>query len=109
MVQLSAGPWGPLLLLEYVFVEVVTVLLARRGHAVAARVGRALLDAREIDFIPGSELFADALVVFYGQKSGNLSFTDAAIVAAAKARGWGHVATFDRDFRDIPGVTVLPE
>jgi len=38
------------LLLEYVFLEVATVLLVRRDLGVVARVGRLLLDAEELDF-----------------------------------------------------------
>ena len=35
MQRFLAGDWGPGLLLEYVFLEVVTVLLARRGRDTA--------------------------------------------------------------------------
>ncbi len=34
MPRIVAGEWGRAALLEYVFLEVVTVLLARRGRAV---------------------------------------------------------------------------
>ena|SRR5437867_9772074 len=108
MVQLAAGKWGPVLLLEYVFLEVVTVLLARRGHAVAVDVGRRLLQSEEVEFVPCSEFFVDALREFTDQRIGTLSFVDATIVAAAKTRGSGHVATFDADFRDVGGLTVIP-
>src|SRR5688572_16336687 len=77
MVQLVAGKWGRVLLLEYVFLEVVTVLLARRGHEVAVEVGTKLLEAAEVDFVPCSELFLDALETFRTQASGTLSFVDA--------------------------------
>jgi len=43
------------LLLEYVVLEVMTVLMARRDLAVAARVGQILLDAQEPDFVPCSD------------------------------------------------------
>ena len=108
MVHLVGGKWGRVLLLEYVFLEVVTVLLARRGHPTAVAVGNTLLQAAEVDFIPCSELFLDALDVFQSQKSGVLSFVDAAIVAAAQTRADGHIATFDRDFSDVPGLTLVP-
>jgi predicted nucleic acid-binding protein len=39
MDQFLAGKWGRGLLLEYVFLEITTVLLARRGLNVASRVG----------------------------------------------------------------------
>lgn len=108
MVQLLAGAWGRALLLEYVFLEVVTVLLARRGLETAVTVGETLLAAREVEFVPCSDLFLDAWVVFRDQVAGELSLADAAIVSAARRERPGHVLTFDEDFRGVAGVTVLP-
>ena len=48
MGDVIGGKWGRALLLEYVFLEVVTVVMARRGLAIAASVGTALLEAREL-------------------------------------------------------------
>lgn len=108
MERLVAGEWGPALLLEYVFLEVVTVLLARRGLEVAARVATILLQAREVEFVPSSDMFLDVLETFRAQPDGRLSFTDAAIVAVARRRDARFVATFDRDFRRVEGVAVVP-
>lgn len=108
MEPLLAGEWGPALLLEYVFLEVVTVLLARRGIRVADRVATILLDARETEFVPCSEVFADALETFRAQRESRLSFTDAAIVAVARRHGAATVATFDHDFRQIASLVVVP-
>lgn len=108
MEEIISGKWGRPLLLEYVFLEVVTVLLARRGLAVASNVASILLQARELDFVPCSELFLDTLEIFRSQVNTVLSFTDAAIVALARRQDVGVVATFDRDFRQVEGVTVVP-
>lgn len=108
MVNLVGGKWGRVLLLEYVFLEVVTVLLARRGRAAAVAVATTLLQATEVDFVPCSEHFLDALEVFRTQTSGALSFVDAAIVAVARERAGGRVASFDGDFAELQGVTVVP-
>ena len=108
MTELVAGRWGRALLLEYVFVEVATVLLVRRGLRVAARVTAALLASREIDFVPCSELFLDVFRTFRDQGDGMLSFTDAAIVTVSRRDGGSFVATFDADFTGIDGVTVVP-
>lgn len=59
MADLVAGTWGRALLLEYVFVEVVTVLLVRRDLATATSVAALLLESREADFVPCSEVFGD--------------------------------------------------
>jgi predicted nucleic acid-binding protein len=107
--RLLAGAWGTALLLEYVFLEVVTVLLARRGLDTASRVASILLEARELDFVPCSDIFPETLETFRGQRDGTSSFTDAAIVTMARKSGGAQVATFDADFRGIEGVTVVPE
>ncbi len=108
MDELATGNWGRALLLEYVFLEVATVLSARRGLSVASSVGAALLQAGEIDFVPCSELFLDALETFRNQTGSKFSFTDAAIVVVARRQGVGVIASFDRDFQNIKGITVIP-
>jgi predicted nucleic acid-binding protein len=52
MRQIVGGEWGRALLLEYVFVEVVTVLLARRGLSSASEAATTLLEADEVEFVP---------------------------------------------------------
>lgn len=108
MVHLSAGHWGQALLLEYVFLEIVTVLRVRRDVAVAAEVADQLLQAREVDFVPCSDFFAETLSTFRTE-SAPLSFVDAAIVTVARRdKKGGYVATFDADFNDIAGIKVIP-
>lgn len=84
MERFLRGEWGRAgLLLEYVFLEVATVLLVRRGPS---RVGPLLLEAAELDFVPRSDLFAEAFETFVGQGSTRLSFADAAIAHVARLR-----------------------
>lgn len=107
MVRLLGDDWGRALLLEYVFLEVVTVLMVRRDLSVASAVATRLLAAREVDFVPCSDFFFETLQTFRNQPDGRLSFTDAAIVTVARRYPPGLVATFDRDFSGMPGVTVV--
>ena len=100
------GQWGRGLLLEYVFLEVTTVLLVRRDLGVAARVGRLLLDADELDFVPCSDFFSDAFRMFTHQVGSNLSFADAAVAHVAQERADGFVLTFDEEFGKLPGIQV---
>lgn len=109
MVHLAAGQWGQALLLEYVVLEIVTVLRARRNLDVAVDVATKLLSAREIDFVPCSDFFLESLDAFRRQASGEMSFTDSAIATVARRHRPGYVATFDADFRDQPGLRVIPE
>jgi predicted nucleic acid-binding protein len=108
MEELIGGKFGQALLLEYVFLEVVTVLLARRGLSVAASVANTLLQAREVEFVPCSDLFFDVLDTFRSQEKTSLSFTDAAIVTVARRQKESHIATFDKDFKHLEGISVVP-
>jgi predicted nucleic acid-binding protein len=109
MVHLASGQWGQALLLEYVFLEVVTVLRARRDLDVAVDVATTLLEAREIDFVACSDFFLETLDAFRRQGGAELSFTDAAILTVARRNRPGFVATCDEDFREQAGVKVVPE
>ena len=100
------GQWGRGLLLEYVLLEVTTVLLVRRDLGVAARVGRLLLDAEELDFVPCSDLFPEAFRTFAQQGNTRLSFADAAIAQVAQERAGGLLLTFDQEFGKVPGIRV---
>ena len=86
----------------------VTVLLARRGLDVAVRVATILLQARDVEFVPSSDMFPDVMETFRAQRQGHLSFADAAIVTLARNSAARFVATFDRDFRQVKGVAVVP-
>ena len=102
------GRWGKGLLPEYVFLEVVTVLLVRRNLPTAVRTGRLLLEAQELEFVPCSDVFLAAVQLFGSQKSTSLSFADAAIAVIARERAEGRVLTFDAGFRKIKGLRPEP-
>jgi predicted nucleic acid-binding protein len=106
MEKFLGGQWGHGLLLEYVFLELLTVLLVRRDVAVATRVGRILLDAQELDFVPCSDIFLETAAIFSTQIGTRLSFADAAIVSVARSRAGGCILTFDEEFRKVSGVYV---
>ncbi|MEX1309073.1 MAG: PIN domain-containing protein [Candidatus Sulfomarinibacteraceae bacterium] len=108
MADFLDGKWGQGLLLEYVFLEVVTVLMARRGVRVASEVADVLLGARELDFLPCSELFVDAVETFQRQTRTRLSFVGAAIVNVARNRADGLVATFDRELASVRVIQASP-
>jgi hypothetical protein len=108
---------------EYVFLETVTVLLARRGPDLATRFGQALLDARDVDLVFASDHFAAAWETFRDESHRGLSFTDGALVSLL--RGASHrskpntttreeapeplaIATFDQGFRNLEGIATVP-
>jgi predicted nucleic acid-binding protein len=100
------GRWGKGLLLEYVYLEVVTVLLMRADLATAASVAGILLESEELEFVPCSDLFADTVKRFSSQRKTKFSFTDCAIATAALQRTEGWVLTFDEEFRKLPANPV---
>jgi predicted nucleic acid-binding protein len=109
MERFLAGTWGPGLLLEYVFLEIVTVLLMRRDISVARRVGRLLLESEELEFVPCSELFVQTVADFSRQTLTALGFADSAIALIARARAEGRILSFDAEFRKIAGLQVNPD
>ena len=109
MAEFLDRKWGQGLLLEYVFLEVVTVLMARRGPRVASEVADVLLAARELEFVPCSELFVNAVETFQRQTRTRLSFVDATIVNVARERADGVVATFDRELSSVRGIKAIPD
>lgn len=106
--EVDAGRWDTLVLSEYVFLETVTVLMARRDLPFARRFGEGLLRAREVELVPSSQHFLDTWAAFRNQGAAGLSFADANIAVIAKARGITDVATFDEglgahaDLKPVP-------
>ena len=82
------------------------MLLVPRDAGIVARVGRLLLDANELDFVPCSDVFSEALEMFTRQASTRLSFADAAIAHAAQDCADGLVLTFDAEFGKLPRIRI---
>jgi len=108
MRRLLEDEWGERLLPEYVFLEVVTVLAARRDAATALGTADLLLRARELEFVPASPHFLETYETFRTEAHRGLSFADASIVALCRLRGAEYIASFDSDFRRVPRLTVIP-
>ena len=106
MERFLAGEWGKGLLLEYVFLEVVTVVMLRLDLAAATGAGRILLEAEELEFVPCSDHFLETLDRFSRQNGTRLSFVDAALAQAARKRADGQILTFNAEFRKLPGLRV---
>ncbi|HEV2445672.1 MAG TPA: hypothetical protein VGS58_07110 [Candidatus Sulfopaludibacter sp.] len=75
----------------------------------AARVGRLLLDAEELDFIPCSDLFRESFELFAHQGDTCVSLADAAIAHDGRERTDGLILTFDKEFRKLRGIRSLGE
>lgn len=101
---IAADRWDAVLLHEYVFLELVTVLAARRSFQVAVRAGEALLTSSKVELVASSEDFSAVWETFRGQPRGKLSFADAALVSLARTRKATHIATFDKDLLRASGL-----
>jgi len=109
MERLLSDEWGTPLLPEYVFLELTTVIAARRDLKTAVEAGQRLLDSQDVRFMPCSELFFDAFEIFSKQSAKtSLSFVDSALIAAARRYKADCIATFDRDFTKIRGIRTVP-
>lgn len=108
MERVLGGEWEEVLLLEYVVLEVMTMLRLRVDAPASVSVGELLLESREIQFLPCSDIFLRAFETFRAERTAALSFVDAAIVCVARESEPGFVATFDGDFEGLDGVTMVP-
>ena len=106
MARFLNGDWGTGLLLEYVFLEVVNVLLVRRDLETAVRLGRILLEAKELDFVPCSEIFLNTVGEFSAQVGTKLSFVDCAIASVAWRRAEGKILPFDGELLRLCGTRL---
>ena len=97
------------LLLDYIFLEITTVLMLRRDLSVATRVGRILLDAEELEFVPCSDLFSQTIETFSNQAGTRLSFADAAIASVARSRADGQILSFDEEFKKLASLRINPD
>lgn len=106
--ELASGRLGNVALLEYVFLETVTVLITRLGAESAISAGRSLLETRDFQFVPCSELFASTFETFATQTTTRLSLTDIAIARYAHEFADGKIVSFDEELRRLPGLQAFP-
>lgn len=95
---------NPLLILSnYVFSEITTVLSLRAGRAIAREVGNGLLGNPRAEIIIADEdLDHQAWTIFKQIKSKDVSFVDCSIIAAMRSVGISDLLTFDlTDFKPL--------
>ncbi len=105
--RITSGEYGQALITEFIFSEVVTVLLLRKGLKTAAEAGQVLEEAEEISIVKASSLFESGWRVFLDQEGPKFSFVDASSIACMRERGIKYIATFDKDFAKVDGVNVV--
>lgn len=92
-----------LVLSNYIFLEVTTVLSQRRGRNVAVGVGTFLTTNPMIDVVHVDEaLHEESWKIFQSTLRKNISFVDCSTLAILRAERIDHLLTFDdTDFRGL--------
>lgn len=108
MLEVADGRWGKAIVLEYVFLETLGVLKRKQGVRAAWEAGGFLRRSREFDLVHGSDLFLATWNEFQADLHTPLSFVDHAVALVARQRAGGKILTFDKAFRGLPGLHVLP-
>ena len=107
MKEIAGGKYGEVAISDYIFDEVVTVILVRsRSLSLATEAGNELIKYINIDRI-GDEIFDSAWKVFSYQKDTKFSFTDCVTLSLMERKKIAHIATFDAKFRKIKDVAVV--
>ena len=106
--ELQKGRYAGGLVTDYIVLETVTVVKRLMGHEAAVETGEALLGAGDITVMRSTQLFPHAWREFKARSTTGLSFVDASNLAAMKLAGVTRIATFDREFRKIKGIEVVP-
>ena len=99
--DLAEEKYGSAVISDYIFDEVVTVMLVKSKNLVrVVRLGEKLLSATQLIKID-EDLFNSGWKIFKQQRKTMLSFTDCTSIAVCRLNGISNVATFDEDFGKI--------
>ncbi len=103
--KLKEGSFGDGITTDYIFDEVVSVIMRKVNKKESILFGQHLLNS-EILLLPiDSVVFEEAWKLF--QKEKLLSFTDSSSVAFMKLYGITVIATFDKAFQEIPDIEIV--
>jgi predicted nucleic acid-binding protein len=95
------------ILTDYIFDEIMGVLKRKVGIKEALLVGEYLLHSEFQLYYITSPVFHSSWKLFTQNK--HLSFTDCTCIAMMKSLGLTDIATFDKGFHNINGITVVTE
>lgn len=105
--DVAAGKYASSVITDYVFDEIVTVMLVKtRDLRKAVDTGEKLLAASRFVRVE-ADSFDLAWSIFKEQRKTYLSFTDCTSIAVCRANGISNIATFDEDFNRVPGLTIV--
>lgn len=89
-----------LVISNYIFLEITTVLSQRVGKQIALSVGKQLIDSNIIEVILiDKSLHHSSWEIFQKAQKKNVSFVDASIVAVMKSENIRNVISFDKELK----------
>ena len=103
--RLEEGSFGETITTDYIFDEVVSVIMRKMSKKESILFGQHLLDSKVLLLPVDSVVFEEAWKWFEKEKL--LSFTDSSSVAFMKLYGVPAIATFDKAFGNISGIEVV--
>lgn len=105
--DLDKGKYGTPVMTDYIFDEVITVMLMKvKNIAKASEVGEALLNSTLLLRID-EHIFDLAWSMFKKQDKPRFSFTDCTTIAICKVNGITKIATFDKEFQNLKEYTII--
>ncbi|MBS7612124.1 type II toxin-antitoxin system VapC family toxin [Candidatus Bathyarchaeota archaeon] len=105
--DLDRGRYGTPVITDYIFDEVVTVMLIRtKSVEKVFELGETLLNSTLLLRID-EHMFSLAWSIFKEQKKPTFSFTDCTNIAVCRVNGISNIATFDEDFQKLEGYTIV--
>jgi len=106
MVDIAEGKYGMPIISDYIFDEIVTVILNKASFQDASEIGNMLIISADISYMD-KDLFNNSWKTFQDQENTKLSFTDCSILTLMKNKGIKQIATFDKDFSKIKDIEVI--
>ena len=96
--DIDKGKYGTPIITDYIFDEVVTVVLIKtKNLAKVIELGETLLNATSL-FKVDEDTFKLAWNIFKAQLKPSLSFIDCTTIALCRINGISNIATFDKNF-----------
>jgi len=97
--------YGKPIISDYIFDEAVTVAFRKSGKQTAINLGEFIIKSEFVLVKVEEMVFQQAWKLF--QETNNFSFTDCTIAAMMKIFGVEYLATFDKEFKNIEGLSVV--
>ena len=105
--DISNDKYGNSVITDYIFDEVVTVMLVKtKDLGRVASLGEKLLAVNLLLRID-EELFNSAWKIFKQQRKPSFSFTDCTTIATCRSNGISNFATFDEDFKKLDEFNMI--